>query len=116
MKNFIQPGDVVTVTAPTGGVSSGDGVIIGSLFGIATKTAAQGEAVELATTGVYDLPKLSSAVITAGARVSWDATEKEVVLPDEDMYPIGISLVAAGNGITTVRVRLDGSSTEAAAA
>lgn len=116
MKNFIQPGDVVTVIAPTGGVSSGDGVIVGSLFGIAAKTAAQGESVELATTGVYDLPKLSSAVITAGARVSWDTAGKQVVLPDEDMYPIGIALIAAGNGITTVRVRLDGISTEAAAA
>jgi hypothetical protein len=48
--------------------------------------------------------------------VSWDDTEKEVVLPDADMYPIGIALVAAGNGVTTVRVRLDGISTEPAAA
>lgn len=116
MKNYIQPGNIVTVTAPTGGVSSGDGVIIGNLFGIAAKTAAQGESVEIAATGVYDLPKLSSAVITVGARVSWDTTGKQVVLPDEDMYPIGTALTAAGNGITTVRVRLDGISTVAESA
>lgn len=33
MKNFIQRGDVITVTAPTGGVSSGQGVLVGNLFG-----------------------------------------------------------------------------------
>lgn len=44
MKTFIQNGDVITVTAPTGGVASGDGVIVGSLFGIAAFTAAEGEA------------------------------------------------------------------------
>ena len=63
MKTFIQNGDVITVTAPAGGVASGDGVIVGSLFGIAAFTAAEGEAVEIATRGVYILPKEPTAVI-----------------------------------------------------
>ena len=33
MKTFIQNGHVITITAPAGGVSSGDGVLVGSLFG-----------------------------------------------------------------------------------
>ncbi|MBX6321994.1 MAG: DUF2190 family protein [Rhodospirillaceae bacterium] len=114
MKTFIQNGDVITVTAPTGGVSSGDGVIVGSLFGVAAFTAAEGENVEIATTGVYELPKDPTAVIAAGAQVAWDTSAKQIDLPDTGFYPVGIAIEAAGNGITTVRVRLDGVATAAA--
>lgn len=114
MKNFIQRGDMVTITAPTGGVTSGQAVLVGNLFGVGAKTAAEGESVEMATVGVYELPKLASAVIAAGARVAWDDTAKQVVLPGTGMVPIGIATLAAGNGVATVRVRLDGVSTEAA--
>jgi predicted RecA/RadA family phage recombinase len=114
MKNFIQRGDMITVTAPTGGVTSGQGVLVSNLFGVTATTAVEGESVEIATVGVYELPKLASAVIAAGVRVAWDDTAKQVVLPGTGMVPIGIAMVAAGNGIAIVRVRLDGIATEAA--
>jgi predicted RecA/RadA family phage recombinase len=114
MKNFIQRGVMITVTAPSGGVTSGQGVLLGNLFGIAAKTAAEGDSVQIATVGVYELPKLVSAVIAAGARIAWDDTAKQVVLPGTGMVPIGIATLAAGNGIATVRVRLDGVATAAA--
>jgi predicted RecA/RadA family phage recombinase len=113
MKNYIQEGRMITVAAPAGGVISGDGVVIGALFGIASKTAAAGETVTLATTGVFDLPKLASAVIAAGDAVAWDDTAKQVNEPDTGRYPIGIAIEAAGNGVATVRVRLDGIATAA---
>ncbi|GAB4120278.1 MAG: hypothetical protein Kow00104_03310 [Rhodothalassiaceae bacterium] len=115
MKTFIQNGDVITVTVPTGGVASGDPLIVGSLFGIAVFTAAEGEAAEIATRGVYELPKEPTAVLAAGAQVAWDATEKRVDLPGTGLYPVGVAAEAAGNGITTVRVRLDEVATAAAA-
>jgi predicted RecA/RadA family phage recombinase len=37
--------------------------VIGALFGVASKTAAEGKTVTIATTGVFDLPKLTSTVI-----------------------------------------------------
>lgn len=115
MKTFIQNGDVITVTAPSGGVASCDGVIVGSLFGIAAFTAAEDEAVEIATRGVYILPKNPTAVIAVGAQVAWDATEKRIDLPGTGLYPVGVVTEAASNGITTVRVRLDSVATAAAA-
>lgn len=115
MKTFIQNGDVITVTAPAGGAASGDGVIVGSLFGVAAFTATEGEVIEIATRGVYVLPKNPTAVIAQGTRVAWDATEKRIDLPGTGLYPVGIATESAGNGITTVRVRLDGVSTAAAA-
>jgi predicted RecA/RadA family phage recombinase len=80
---------------------------------IATAVA-QGESVEIATVGVYELPKLASAVIAAGARVAWDATENRIDLPGTGLYPVGIATEAAGDGVTTVRVRLDGVATQVA--
>jgi predicted RecA/RadA family phage recombinase len=115
VKTFIQNGDVITVTAPAGGVASGEGVVVGALFGIAAFTAAEGEAVEIATRGVYILPKEPTAVIAVGDRVSWDDAAKQIKLPAVGLYPVGIATEAAGNGITTVRVRLDGVATAAAA-
>ncbi len=49
-----------------------------------------------------------------GDKVSWDDTAKQVVLPGTGMVPIGIATIAAGNGVGTVRVRLDGIATAAA--
>ncbi|HZS63681.1 MAG TPA: hypothetical protein VFA53_04185 [Xanthobacteraceae bacterium] len=46
--------------------------------------------------------------------MSWDDTAKQVVLPGTGMVPIGIATIAAGNGVGTVRVRLDGIATAAA--
>jgi predicted RecA/RadA family phage recombinase len=100
--------------APAGGVTSGQGVLVGNLFGVAATTAADGDNVEIATVGVYEPPKLVSAVIAAGARVAWDDTAKQVVLPGTGMAPIGIATLAAGNGAATARVRLDGVATAAA--
>lgn len=113
MKKFIQTGDIITVTAPVGGVQSGDGLLIGSLFGIAAVTATEGESVEIATRGVYALPKDPAAVIAVGDRVAWDDAAKQIKPPAVGLYPVGIATEAAGNGVATVRVRLDGVATAA---
>ena len=57
----------------------------------------------------------TGAVIAAGAQVAWNATARQIDLPDTGLYPVGIATEAVGNGITTVRVRLDGVATAAAA-
>jgi predicted RecA/RadA family phage recombinase len=114
MKNYIQEGRIITVAAPTGGVTSGDGVVVGALFGVSTKAAAAGETVGIVVEGVFDLPKLASAVIAAGDKVSWDDTAKQVNVPGSGRYPIGTAIEASGNGATTARVRLDGIATAAA--
>lgn len=113
MKSFIQNGGMILVTAPAGGIASGAGVLVGSLFGVAAKAAVEGEGVEIATVGVYELPKAPATVIGQGARVAWDDTAKEIAQPGVGLYPVGIAVTAASNGTTTVRVRLDGIATVA---
>lgn len=114
MKTFIQPGNIITVTTPVGGITAGQGLLIGGLFGIATSDALQGDGVEIAVTGVFDMPKASTAVIAQGDQVAWDDTAKEIVLPGVGLFPVGIATTAAGNGVATISVRLDGVATVAA--
>ena len=114
MQNYIQNGHVITVTTPAGGIASGDGLIIGNIFGVAAYGAAEGDPLELATTGVFKLPKATAAVLTVGARVAWDNTAKNIDLPGAGRFPVGVATEAAGNGINSAAVRLDGIGTAAA--
>lgn len=114
MQNYIQNGHVITVSTPAGGVASGEGLIVGNIFGIAAYSATEGDPLELATTGIYKLPKATTAVLTVGARVSWDNTAKNINVPGTGRFPVGIATEAAGNGITSVAVRLDSVGTAAA--
>jgi len=107
MKTYLQKSDVITVAAPAGGIASGDGLIVGNIFGIAAFAAAAGEPVELATTGVYQMPKTTAAVLTVGARVAWDNTAKNINVLGTGRFPVGVAIETAGNGITSVAVRLD---------
>jgi predicted RecA/RadA family phage recombinase len=114
MQNYIQNGHVITVPTPTGGIASGEGLIVGSIFGIAAYSTAEGDPLELAITGAYKLPKAITAVLTIGARVAWDNTAKNINVPGAGRFPVGVATEAAGNGITSVAVRLDGVATVAA--
>ena len=116
MKNFVQPGDVVTVTAPGGGVLSGDLIVVGNLAGVCATDTASGAEVELALTGVFELPK-ASGQINEGAKVWWKAADGNVVnATGAGYWPIGVAAKAAGTSEATVRVRLDGVALTAAGA
>ncbi len=107
MKNFIQPGDVIEVTAP-GSVSSGDGVLVGVLFGIATTDAGSGDDVQIKTTGVFDLPKpTNQAWNTVGAIVYWDDAQNRCTTTDNNV-PVGAVVATAAEAAAVGRVRLTG--------
>lgn len=109
MKNFIQPGDVITVTAPTA-LASGDGCLVGSLFGVACGTYVEGSAdAELALIGVFELPKTGAQAWTAGAKVYWNATDKVCTTTATGNTLIGVAVKAAVNPSATGIVRLNGS-------
>ena len=108
MQNFIQPGNTITVTAPTGGVASGEGVLIGSLFGVAAFDAEESESIEIQTVGVMVLPKLSTDVVAVGDLLHWDATNNRLTKTATSNKLIGVAVAAAGNGAATVVVRLNG--------
>lgn len=106
MKNYIQPGDVITVVAP-GTVTSGDGVKVGLIFGIAMHDAGSGDDVQIKTTGVFSLPKTSAQAWTQGVQIYWHDGNSECTTVDNNV-PIGVATVAAANPSATGYVRLTG--------
>ena len=107
MRNFEQPGAVVTVTAPAN-VTSGQGVLVGDLFGGAVRAASSGQPVDIVTEGVITLPKVSGTGINEGVRVFWDNTAGNVTTTPTSNRCIGWA-VGPGNyasGATTIRVKL----------
>ncbi|HUU24084.1 MAG TPA: DUF2190 family protein [Methyloceanibacter sp.] len=108
MKNFVQPGDTITVIAPAGGLLSGDGAMIGDIFGVASYDAIATAEVELVTEGVFTLPK-SAGVIAEGAQVWWDDSGKAISnVTGVGFFPIGVCVGGAADADPTCKVRLDG--------
>ena len=108
MQNFVQPGSTINLTAPYA-VASGEGLLVGAIFGVAAGTAALGETVETALVGVYDLKKAASQAWTVGVKVYWDNTAKNCTTTSSGNTPIGVATeaVAGGAGDVVGRVRLN---------
>lgn len=105
--NYIQPGDVISLTAPYA-VASGAGLLVGSLFGVALSAAANGASVQAQRVGVWTLPKLQADDVTAGAKLYWDNANKRLTLTSSGNTLVGAATAAAGTSATTVSVLLDG--------
>ncbi len=110
MKNYVQPGNTITLTAPYD-VASGDGLLVGAIFGVATGSAVSGDAIEAALVGVFDLTKVGSQAWAAGDKIYWDNTAKQATKTVTSNTLIGVATEAVGNGAgeTVGRVRLNAS-------
>lgn len=110
MKNYVQPGNTVTLPAPYD-VLSGGGLLVDAIFGIASGDAVTGQSVETSVVGVYDMAAETGAstAITVGALIYWDDTAKVVTGTATNNTLIGVALGAKADGEAVVRVRLNGS-------
>ena len=106
MKNFSQQGDNLDLIAPTGGVLSGVGYLIGSILAFAIATKDQTETFSGGVEGVVDAPKLTTDVVAAGVKLNWNDTNKEFQLATSDLDAAGTAVEAAGNGVLTLKVKL----------
>ncbi len=106
MKNWIQPGDVLELTAPGGGVVSGTGVLIGALLVIPVVTAVAGEKFNGVVTGVVQHAKVSAQTWTEGQRLYWNAGLSQVTSVATDGPFIGVAATVAANPSTTGKVLL----------
>lgn len=92
MENYVAPGEVLEFTAPSGGVVSGSGYIIGSLFVVATETKAQTLKFSALVEGVVDLPKVEAEGWFENEKLYWDTS------------PAGLTNVSSGNTLVGVAV------------
>lgn len=105
MKNYIQDGEVISLVAPYA-VSSGNGALVGSVFGVATETLASGATGNFGVSGVFDLTKKAGDVPTQGVLLYWDNTNKYVTVTSTTNTLIGYAVDAALSGDATVRTNL----------
>lgn len=110
MKNYVVAGETIVVSAPYV-LSSGQGALVGTMFGVAMADAANGADVALKTTGVFDLTKTGSQAWTVGATIYWDNAAKNCTTTVGTNTKIGVAVAAVDNqaGSTIGRVRLNGS-------
>lgn len=104
--NYVQEGDVLTLT-PGADVAAGVGYLFGAaLFGIAIADVANGSPGAFAIEGVFTVPKTSALAIAVGDRVFWDPTNKVVNKTSAAQQCIGVAVEAASNPSATVKVKL----------
>jgi predicted RecA/RadA family phage recombinase len=110
MKNFVQNGRYVEVTLPYAR-QAGEGVLVGSLFGVCVVGGAQGDVVNIDTESVYDLTAATGSGTDAaqGAIAYWDngSSARRVTPVSTGHTAIGKFLVEKATTDAVARVRLD---------
>ena len=105
MTNYIQSGNTITITAPRT-VLSGEGVLLGNIFGIANNAATSADTdLEITRRGVFDIAK-DSSVPVAGYPAYWDNSGFTVTAVPNGTRPIGAFAAAALTGDATGRVAI----------
>lgn len=110
MNNFKAPGVYMTISALAAGVASGDFVILNKMCGVAAKSAATGEEVEILTTGVVELPKESADTPAQFAKAYWSTANSNVTTVVGTNALIGVFAYAYEAGDLVAQVRLNGGS------
>lgn len=108
MKNYVQHGDTLDLTAPAGGVLSGSANLIGALFCVAMTDAAEGEKFAGRLTGVFTLPKASAQAWAEGAALYWDGTNKVLTTTASGNTKVATAASAALASATLGAARLNG--------
>jgi len=113
--NYVQPGEVLALTAPAGGVVSGTPYKIGSIIVVALVTVTAAEVTADATikfsamlTGVATVPKATGATWSEGQKLYWDDSAKKFTETNTSDTLAGVAVAAALSGDTTGVIRLDG--------
>lgn len=114
---YKQPGVVIDYTAGAD-ISSGDVVKMGNILGVALADIANGETGSVQIEGVFELPKVSGAVITQGESLTWDVSANSGAGAFDDNLATpatgdvtgaaAVAFESKGGGTTTLLVKLTG--------
>jgi predicted RecA/RadA family phage recombinase len=109
MKNYVAPGEKLPLTAPAGGVVSGQAYLIGTLVVVAEVTAAAGAAFTGLVRGVVTHAKAAGAW-TEGAKLYFDNATgaKNFTTVSTGNTLVGVAAKAAASGDASGTLLLDG--------
>lgn len=105
-QNYIQPGNMLEVIAPTGGLKSQAIVVVGLLVGVALGDAAEGETCEVAMEGVWEVAKTTGAAWVQGDKLYFDPTAKSFTKTSTDNKVAGYASEAAVSAAATGKILL----------
>lgn len=105
MQNQTQPGKVLDLPAPYDRLS-GQGALIGSIFGVASHDVLSGVTGAFVTEGVHTLPKTSAQAWVVGDPVYWDDTNKRCDNTNVGRL-VGAATAAAANPSSTGSLKLN---------
>lgn len=108
MKNYIQDGEVINITA-TAELTSGVATLVGSLLAVPVTDIADGDTGAACIQGVVELPKLKTADIKAGDRLTWDVSAGKVIVAAAavgDLENCAVATADAGTDATSVQALL----------
>lgn len=109
MKNALSDGEILTLTAPTGGVVSGTFYKIGQLIVCAQVSAAQTEQFTAARVGTFSgVPKATGAAWAEGDILWWNDTNKNFTKTSTGAVLCAAALDAAASGDATGNIVLLG--------
>lgn len=104
--NYIQEGDVLALAAPYTR-TSGQGALVGSIFGVALVDVTSGATASFATEGVRTLAKVEAQEwATVGLAIYWDDSAKNLTTTSSGNTLVGYNVAAAANPSTTGKIRL----------
>jgi predicted RecA/RadA family phage recombinase len=106
MRNYVQDGIALDLTAPSGGVTSGLAYKIGSIICIAAVSAAAGAIFAGYTQGVYDVVSDTGTAWAEGDLVYWDNTNKVFTKTATSNTKAGVAATAKASGTAVGRVKL----------
>lgn len=107
MKNFVSPGNTMTLTAPSGGATGGLPIKVGAVVGVPAHDADEGAEVETHVGhGVWTLAKTSAQAWTQGAKIYWDDSGKVCTTSASGNTLMGFAAAGADNPSATGKVRL----------
>jgi predicted RecA/RadA family phage recombinase len=104
MKNFISKGQTLKVVAPYNR-TAGQGVLVGSIFGVACNDATSGDDMEIDLVGEYAITKTTDAT-TVGQRLYWDNTNKYLTTTASSNKLVGVATEIAATGDADVNCLL----------
>lgn len=107
--NFVQPGKVMDFTAPAGGVTESQVLLIGALIVVAQAAAAEGKRFSAGVEGVFDVPAAthaSSQAWSEGQLLYWDDTAKVFTITSTSNTKKAVAAEAKASTSAKGRVKL----------
>lgn len=113
-KNYLHAGAVLTLIGAAANIASGDVVVMGETLGVALADIPSGGDGSVQVDGVFEMPKVSGAVIAQGESLTWDVSvgafdDNQATPAAGDVTgPTAVAAESAGAGVTTIAVRFTG--------